>query len=64
LVVDLGLTEFAPRYPRFLMCVCNVDLFGGEAVVHVLKARPRVYINGFIIRNSHCILAQQFLGIP
>ena len=46
------------------MCVCNVDLFGGEAVVHVLKARPRVYLNGFIIRNSHCILAQQFLGIP
>jgi len=46
------------------MCVCNVDLFGGEAVVHVLKAHSRVYINGFIIRNSHCILAQQFLGIP
>jgi hypothetical protein len=63
LVVDLGLTEFALRHPRFLMCVCNVDLFGGEAVVHVSKT-PRVYINGFIIRNSHCILAQQFLGIP
>ena len=63
-MVDSGLTEFAPRYLRFLMCACNVDLFCGEAVVHVLKARPRVYINGFIIRNSHYILAQQFLGIP
>ncbi len=63
-MADLGLTELAPRYPRFLMCVCNVDLFGGEAVVHVLKTHPRVYINGFIIPNSHYILAHQFLGIP
>ena len=60
----MGLTEFAPRYPRFLMCVCNVDLFGGEAVVHGLKMRPRICFNGVIIPNSHYIPTQQFLGIP
>jgi hypothetical protein len=46
------------------MCVCNGDLFGGEAVVQVLKTRPRIYINGVIIPNSHYILTHQFLGSP
>jgi hypothetical protein len=46
------------------MCVCNVDLLGGEAVVHVLKTRPRIYINGIIILSSHFILTRQFLGTP
>jgi hypothetical protein len=43
--------------------VCNIDLFGGEAVVHGLKTRGRISINGFIIPNPHETLAHQFLGV-
>ncbi len=46
------------------MCVCNVDLFGGEAVVHVLRTHPRIYIDGIIIPSSHYLPARQFLGTP
>jgi hypothetical protein len=41
----------------------DVDLFGSEAVVHRLKTRRRIFINGFIIPNPHEILAHQFLGV-
>jgi hypothetical protein len=43
--------------------VCNIDLFGGETVVHGLKTRRRIFINGFIIPNPHATLAHQFLGV-
>ena len=46
------------------MCVCNVELFGGEAVVHVLRTHPRIYINGIMISSAHFIAARQFLGTP
>ena len=63
-VIDggLGLTEFVLRY-RGSSYVCNVDLFGGEAVVHGLKTRRRIFTNGFIIPNPHETLAHQFLGV-
>jgi hypothetical protein len=63
-VIDggLGLTEFVPR-DRGSSYVCNIDMFGGEAVVHALKTRGRISINGFIIPNPHETLAHQFLGV-
>jgi hypothetical protein len=60
-----GLTPgWAGGYPGWRYGVnLDVDLFGSEAVVHRLKTRRRIFINGFIIPNPHEILAHQFLGV-
>jgi hypothetical protein len=60
----LGLTGFTPRYPQLLMCLCDLDLFDGEAAMRVLRTHPWIHINGIIVRNSHCIPTRQFLGTP
>ena len=62
MVADLGLTEFAPRYPQFLTRMCNLDLFDSEAAMHALRTHPRIYLNRIIIPDSHHIPAKQFLG--
>jgi MEDS: MEthanogen/methylotroph, DcmR Sensory domain len=54
--------ELAPRYPQFLMCLYDLDLFDGEMVMYVLKTHPRIFVNGMIITNPHYIPARQFLG--
>ena len=43
---------------------CDRDLLDGEAVMHVLRTRPRIHINGIIGPNSYYIPTQHFLGTP
>ena len=47
--------ELAPRYPQFIMCLYDLDLFDGETVMYVLKTHPRIFVNGLIITNPHYI---------
>ena len=56
------MSELAPRYPAFKMCLYDLDLFDGEMVMYVLKTHPRIFVNGMIITNPHYIPARQFLG--
>jgi hypothetical protein len=44
------------------MCLCDLDLFDGEAAMRVLRTHPWIHINGIIVRNSHCVPTRQFLG--
>jgi hypothetical protein len=46
------------------MCLCDLDLFDGEAAMRVLRTHPWIHINGIIVPNSHCIPTWQFLGTP
>ena len=49
------MSELAPRYPQFIMCLYDLDLFDGEMVMYVLKTHPRIFVNGMIITNPHYI---------
>jgi hypothetical protein len=55
-------SEFAPRYPQFIMCLYNLDLYDGETVMYVLRTHTRIYVNGLIIANPYYIPKRQFLG--
>ncbi len=55
-------SEFAPRYPQFIMCLYNLDLYDGEMVMYVLRTHTRIFVNGLIITNPYYIPKRQFLG--
>lgn len=56
------MSELAPRYPQFIMCLYDLNLFDGEMVMYVLKTHPRIFVNGMIITNPYYIPARQFPG--
>ena len=56
--------RFTSRYPQLLMCLCDLDLFDGEAAMGMLRTHPRIRINWIIVPNSRCIPTRQFLGTP
>ena len=47
------LNTIAPEFPHFFFCLYDLDLFDGNAVRHVLRTHPRVYVNGILIGNPH-----------
>jgi hypothetical protein len=55
-------SEFAPRYPQFIMCLYNLDLYDGETVMYVLRTHTRIFVNGLIITNPYYIPKRQYLG--
>jgi hypothetical protein len=54
--------ELATRRSQFIMCLYDLDLFDGEAVMYVLQTHPQIFVNGMIITNPHYLPRRQFLG--
>lgn len=59
---EAEVSELAPRYPQFIMCLYNLDLYGGEMVMYVLKTHTRIFVNGLIIENPYYLPKHQFLS--
>ena len=59
---ESGVNELAARRPQFIMCLYDLDLFDGEAVMYVLQTHPRIFVSGMIITNPHYIPRRQFPG--
>lgn len=55
-------SEFAPRYPQFIMCLYNLDLYDGDTVMYVLRTHAKIFVNGLIITNPYYIPRRQFIG--
>jgi hypothetical protein len=50
---EAELNTIVPEFPHFFFCLYDLDLFDGNAVMHVLRTHPRVYVNGILISNPH-----------
>jgi hypothetical protein len=55
-------SELAPRYPQFIMCLYDLDLYDGETVMYVLRTHTRIFVNGLIITNPYYTPKNQFLA--
>lgn len=55
-------SELAPRYPQFIMCLYDLNLYDGDTVMYVLSTHTRIFLNGLIIANPYYIPKRQFLG--
>jgi hypothetical protein len=65
IVVDYLLKGLqATRRPQFIMCLYNLGLFDGEAVMYALQTHPKIFVNGMIITNPRYTPRQHFLGSP
>jgi MEDS: MEthanogen/methylotroph, DcmR Sensory domain len=56
------LNKIAPDFPHFFFCLYDLDLFGGDTVMYVLRTHPRIYVNGIVITNPHYIPARHITG--
>jgi len=59
---ESGMNDLATRSPQFMLCLYDLDLFDGEAVMYVLQTHPRICVSGLIITNPNYIPRRQFLG--
>jgi hypothetical protein len=44
------------------MCLYDLDRFGGQVLVDILKTHPRVLMGGTVLENLHYLEPDEFLA--
>jgi hypothetical protein len=47
--------------PVVVLCLYDLDRFGGEVVVNVVKTHPQVLITGILVENPYYVVPDEFL---
>ena len=55
------LNRVTPSYPVIVLCLYDLDRFGGEIVVNVVKTHPQVLVQGILVENPYYIGPDEFL---
>jgi hypothetical protein len=51
LLLESGMRHFLPLYPQVMLCLYDVERFGGELVSSVIKLHQKVLVGGMIVEN-------------
>ena len=54
--------DFTPRYRQALLCLYDLELFGGGLLVDILRTHPKLLLGGMIIDNPNYLTPDEFLA--
>jgi hypothetical protein len=47
--------------PVIVLCLYDLDLFGGEVVINIVKTHPQVLVSGILVENPYYVGPDEFL---
>jgi hypothetical protein len=56
--------HFLALYPQVILCLYDVDRFGGEIISNIIKLHPRVLVSGMIVDNPFYLTPDEMLASP
>lgn len=59
---EAELNRFLPRFPQVILCLYELDRFGGEVLVDVLKTHPKVLLGDTLLANPYYLEPEEFLA--
>ncbi len=62
LTYEAELNRFLPRYPQVILCLYDLNHFGGQILVDILKTHPKVLMGGTVLDNLYYIQPDEFLA--
>jgi hypothetical protein len=57
---ETEINRFAPKHPQILMCMYDLDRFGGSILVDLLKTHPKLLLGGMVLDNPHYLSPDEF----
>ncbi|GAA0669585.1 hypothetical protein GCM10009535_56780 [Streptomyces thermocarboxydovorans] len=61
-VYESRLNRFVSRYPQVILCLYDLDRFGGAILMDVLKTHPKVLVGGMLVANPFYLKPEEFLA--
>jgi hypothetical protein len=56
--------HFLALYPQVILCLYDVDRFGGEIISDVIKLHSKVLVRGMIFENPLHLALDELLAAP
>lgn len=56
------LNQFLPRYPQVILCLYDLERFGGDIILDMLKTHPKVLLSGMVLDNPYYVEPEEFLA--
>ncbi|TQS43481.1 MEDS domain-containing protein [Cryptosporangium phraense] len=50
---EIAVTRWLRQYPLVVLCLYDLDLFGGELIIPMVKAHPKVWMAGTLVENPY-----------
>jgi hypothetical protein len=56
------LNRFAQQHPVSILCLYDLDAFGGGILVDLMKTHPKLLLGGMLLENPHALSPDEFLA--
>jgi hypothetical protein len=56
------LNRFAPKYPQAILCLYDLQLYGGGVLTELLRTHPKLLLGGLLIDNPHYLSPDEYLA--
>lgn len=53
LAEEVAVTAWGKRFPQVVLCLYDLDLFGGDLIIPMIKAHPKVWMAGTLVENPY-----------
>lgn len=53
------LNRFVPRYPVVMLCLYDLDRFGGDLLVDIMRTHPKVLMGSTVLENRYYVPPDQ-----
>jgi hypothetical protein len=50
---EMTATEWARTYPQIVVCLYDLDVFGGDVVIPIIKSHPKIWMSGALVENPY-----------
>jgi hypothetical protein len=64
LQLETEMTHFLALYPQVILCLYDIDRFGGEIISDVIKLHSKVFVRGMIVENPFYLAPNDVLASP
>lgn len=62
LALESEMNRYLPLYPQTVVCLYDLERFGGGIVVDLLKTHSRVLMGGMLLENPYCMSPDEILA--
>jgi hypothetical protein len=59
--LESEMNRYLPLYPQVILCLYDLDRFGGGIVVDLLRTHPLVLVGGMLVKNPYFATPDQLL---
>jgi hypothetical protein len=62
LTLESEMNRYLPLYPQVIVCLYDLDRFGGGALMNLVMTHPRMLVGGMVIENPYYLTPDEVLA--